>query len=64
NRELWSKVKQLNERILHLEKEKEQLEKTIEQHKRSLNTLVEKIQRFLSLTTDQGMIQDEEENKR
>lgn len=27
NRELWSKVKQLNEKILVLEKEKEQLER-------------------------------------
>lgn len=64
NRELWLKVKNLTEKVTNLEKEKKELEELLESQKKALGALVERLQRFLSITAEQGLIWNEKEDNR
>lgn len=63
NERLWEELNNAVEKVERLEKEKKELELILESHRKSLNTLVVKLQKFLSMTTGQELVWDEEEGE-
>ena len=63
NERLWEELNNAIEKVERLEKEKKELESILESHRKSLNTLVTKLQKFLSMTTGQELVWDEEESE-
>ncbi|HIP92421.1 MAG TPA: hypothetical protein EYH25_03080 [Thermotoga sp.] len=63
NERLWEELNNTVEKVERLEKEKKELESILESHRKSLNTLVAKLQKFLSVTTGQELVWDEEEGE-
>ena len=63
NERLWEELNNAVEKVERLEKEKKELESILESHRKSLNTLVTKLQKFLSMTTGQELVWDEEESE-
>ncbi|HDG61730.1 MAG: hypothetical protein B5M49_04610 [Thermotoga sp. 4484_232] len=63
NERLWEELNSAVERVERLEREKKELELILESHRKSLNTLVTKLQKFLSMTTGQELVWDEEEGE-
>ncbi len=62
NEKLWEELQNTRRKIENLEKEKRDLEILLEEHQRSLNRLVERLQSILS-PGEQGMIWDEEKGE-
>ncbi len=61
NEKLWEELQNTRKKIENLEKEKKDLEILLEEHQRSLNKLVERLQSILS-PAGQEMMWDEEKS--